>query len=205
MVRVDTVASMNRGVAFVALMAMLVFPACSSRPTAAPVDDAKVAPSERSAAPVEDSIVAPSERSEERTGKLPTDPDPRAAWIRGVEEACRYGLLMYPSLRLGSRAEVDTMEYGFRELHSSVARVTVPDDPVLREQVSRLMTQGSSVAATWMELALRPPLLFSERHRGQAGSVSVAEKRAATQGTRSFIQGLADLGATACSPLAPTE
>lgn len=169
---------------------MLALPACSLRPNAAPVDD---------------DIVAPSERSEEGTGKLPADPDPMAAWIRDVEEACRYGLAMYPSVRLGSRAEVDTMEYGFRELHSSVSRVPAPDDPFLREQVSRLMTQASHVAATWRELASRPPLLFSERDPGQASSVSVAEKRAAAQGTRSFIQGLADIGATACSPLAPTE
>ncbi len=153
-------------------MAMLALTACSWRPNAALV--------------VDDDIVAPSERSEEGTGKLPPDPDPTAAWMRDVEEVCRYGLVMYPNIRLGSRAEVDTMESGFRELYSSLSRIAPPDDPVLREQVSRLMTQASNVAATWYELALRPPLLFSERHSGQASSVSVAEKRAAAQETRSF-------------------
>ncbi len=174
------------------MMATLALTACSWRPNAAPV--------------VDDDIVAPGERSEQETGNLPPpDPDPTAAWTRDVEEACRYGLVMYPSVRLGSRAEVDTMEYGFRELYSSLSRIAPPDDPVLREQVSRLMTQASNVAATWHELALRPPLLFSERDSGQASSVSVAEKRAAAQETRSFILGLADIGATACSPLAPAE
>ncbi len=173
------------------MMAMLALTACSWRPNVAPV--------------VDDDIVAPSERSEEETGKVPPDLDPTAAWIRDVEEVCRYGLVMYPNIRLGSRAEVDTMEYGFRELYSSLSRMTAPDDPVLREQVSRLMTQASNVAATWYELASRPPLLFSERDSGQASSVSVAEKRAAAQETRSFILGLADIGATACSPLAPAE
>ncbi len=182
----------TRGGTVVAVMAMLALTACSWRPNAAPV--------------VDDDKVASSERSEQGTGEPPpSDPDPTAAWIREVDEACRYGLVMYPSVRLGSRAEVDTMEYGFRELYSSVSRIAAPDDPVLREQVSRLMTQASNVAATWHELALRPPLLSSQRDSGQASSVSVGEKRAAAQETRSFILGLADIGATACSELAPAE
>ena len=130
---------------------------------------------------------------------------PKAEWIRDVEEACGYALVMYPSLHLGSRAEVDTMDYGFRDFYSSLPRTPSPGDQSWQEEVDRLMAHGRDVSARWHKLALRPPLLFAERDAGGQSSVSVAEKRDAAQETQSFILGLADAGAAACSPLAPAE
>lgn len=144
-------------------------------------------------------------RPTDAAGDAASAPAPKAEWIRDVEEACDYALVMYPSLRLGSRAEVDTMDYGFRDFYSSLSRIPPPADQFWREVVDLLMAHGRDVSAMWHELALRPPLLFAERDAGGHSSVSVAEKRAAAQETQFFILGLADAGAAACSPLAPAE
>jgi len=175
-----------------AITATVVLAGCTSGPTAPSAGKGDTA---RVAAPGEQKVA----------GEVRPVANASAAWVRDVEAACQYGLVMYPSLALGSGAEVDTMEYAFRSLYTSVERVPPPDDPVLLKQVSRLMTQGRDTAASWMELATRPPLLYSAQAAGATASVSMAEKRASAKDARAFILGLADAGAKACAPLAPDE
>lgn len=111
--------------------------------------------------------------------------------MKEVDEGCRVGLAMYPSLALGVDADIDTVELGVRQFHESLSRVPPADDRAAREEARVLIAQTQQLRTEWNVLAT-------------ATSVPRAQRQAAVENARTVILAVAAIGASACGDLAPS-
>lgn len=134
--------------------------------------------------------VAGPEASEVMASPFATTAPAAADWIDAAGDLCAKGLLLYPTVRLGHRADVDTVSYGLNEYARSLSRLDLPGDEPTRALATGIVARAAEVASRWQNLAV-------------AEGTTVAERQAAAQETAGLFGALADAGAEDCAALAP--
>jgi hypothetical protein len=105
--------------------------------------------------------------------------------VKAANGVCRLGIEMYPSIRLGSAADPDTMAYAVDRLVQGIS--AIPNPPS-----TRFAQLGSHAAARWYSIATTP-----------IRRVPMVERRAAAKIVSRYVDRLVALGARACAPLRP--
>jgi hypothetical protein len=112
------------------------------------------------------------------------------SWPEAAGDVCATGSRLYPSVRLGAAADVDTVSYGLGVLADSLARLDVPQPESERVVALDLVRRSAEVAARWQDLAV-------------AGKTTVAERAAAADAAASVLRALTEAGAQECAALVP--
>jgi hypothetical protein len=110
------------------------------------------------------------------------------AWARAANGVCRLGIELYPSIRLGSAADPDTMAYAVNRLVQEISAISNPTS----RRLTQLERLGSDAAARWYSIATTP-----------IQRVPMVERRAAAKIVSRYVDRLVALGARACAPLRP--
>lgn len=113
-----------------------------------------------------------------------------AGWIAAADARCRTGALLYPSLPLGVRSDVDTVSYGINALASSLLELPAPAAERDRARAEAVLEPVRAAAQQWQALA------------GSSRPAPAARVDAATAAATA-LNGLALAGARSCGRLAP--
>lgn len=109
-------------------------------------------------------------------------------WAKAANDVCRLGTKLYPSIRLGSAADPDTMAYAVDRLVQGIGAIPSPTS----KRLAQLERLGSYAVARWYSIATTPVV-----------RVPVAERRAAAKIVSRYVDQLVAHGARACAALRP--
>jgi hypothetical protein len=109
-------------------------------------------------------------------------------WAGAANGVCRLGAKMYPSIRLGSAADPDTIAYAVERLVREISAIPAPPS----KRLVQLEQLGRFAAARWYSIATTP-----------IRRVPMLERQAAAKIVARYVDQLVALGARACGALRP--